>query len=82
MRQKHAESAVVIGEITIIPLKETSIYYVNSADSHSFYLLSEPIGIVVDSPQGKRAINIQGKQVPLETYVQEIPGLKQILENL
>ena len=35
MREKHAESAVVIGEITIIPLKETSIYYVNCANSLS-----------------------------------------------
>ncbi|MFC2017984.1 hypothetical protein ACFLTQ_01610 [Chloroflexota bacterium] len=82
MKERHADSAVVIGEITIIPLKEINMYYVNNTDNLSVYVSSEPIGIVINSPQGKWAIDIQGNQVPLETYIQKIHGLKQILENL
>lgn len=82
MKARHADTAVVIGEITIIPLKEINTYYVNNRDSLSVYASSEPIGIVINSRQGKWAIDVQGKQVPLETYIREIPGLKHTLENL
>lgn len=82
MKEKHADKAVAVGDITIIPLKEISVYYVNNPQAFSVYASSEPIGIVIDSPQGKWAIDMQGEQMPLETCIREIPDLKRILDNL
>ena len=82
MKERHTDTTVTVGEMTIIPLKEISMYYVNNTEILSVYASSEPIGIVIDSPQGKWAIDVHGEQVPLDTYIQEIHGLQQILDNL
>ena len=82
MKTRYTDTPITAGEMTIIPLKETDIYYVNNKDSLSFYVSNQPIGIVIDSPQGKWAIDINGEQVPLDNYIREIPSLAEVLDNL
>jgi len=39
------------------------------------------VGIVVVSPKGKRAINVAGEEVPLDQYIEQIPEVKELLQN-
>ena len=82
MKETCVGIPVIIGEITIIPLEEVSVYHDRNKGRLSVYASKGPIGIVVGSPQGKWAIDIYGGQVPLETYIQEIHGLQQVLDSL
>lgn len=82
MKTRCTDTPITAGDMTIIPLKETSIYYVNYKDSLSFYVSNQPIGIVIVSPQDKWAIDVNGEQLPLDIYIREIHGLAEVLDNL
>jgi len=82
MKEARVGIPTTVGEITIIPLEEVGIHHDSSAGGLFIYVSKEPIGIVISSPQGKRAINIHGQQVPLEHYVQSIKGLQRVLDTL
>lgn len=82
MKEISVGTPVTIGEITIIPLVEISTYHNNNRDMLSVYVSKEPVGIVVGSRQSKWAIDIDGRQVPLETYTRKINGLQQTLDSL
>ena len=82
MREVRVGRQIIVGETTIIPLERVSVYYDSHKGRLSAYISKEPIGIVIASPQGKWAMDIYGAPVPLETYVQEIPGLQQVLDSL
>jgi hypothetical protein len=38
-----------------------------------------PVGIVVVSPEEKRAISINGEEVPVHQYMEQVPELKELL---
>jgi len=82
MKETSVGTPVTIGEITIIPLEEVSVHYDRNKGGLLFYVSKRPIGVVIGSPQGKWAIDIYGDQVPLETYIQKIHGLQQVLDSL
>ena len=81
MKHKCAGTAIIIGEITIIPLEEVTVYHGRNKGGLSVYVSKGPIGVVIGSRQGKWAIDIHGGQVPVETYIQEIHGLQQVLDS-
>lgn len=82
MKQIRVGRPVIVGKTTIIPLERVSIYHDSKEGRISVYTLKEPIGIVISSLQGKMALDICGEQVPLETYIQEVDGLQQVLDSL
>lgn len=81
MKEWRADTPVTVGEITVIPLEEVSIYHVQNKKGLSIYASKEPIGVAVGSPRGKWAIDIHGEQAPLDSYIRGIPGLKEMLDN-
>lgn len=82
MKEISVETAVTIGETTIIPLVEISTYHNHEKGMLSVYVSKEPVGIVLSSPHRKWALDIEGREVSLETYTREIDGLQQTLDSL
>ncbi|GAI39225.1 unnamed protein product [marine sediment metagenome] len=82
MKQMCVGKPVIVGEITIVPLEGVNVYQHSTRDGFSVYVSREPVGFVIGSPQGKQAVDIYGEQVPLETYIQEVDGLQQVLDSL
>jgi len=81
MREARIGRAVVVGEITIIPLERVSVYYDSNKGGLLAYISKEPIGVVISSPQGKWAADVRGCKVALETYIQEVPALRDVLDS-
>ena len=82
MEEVHVGRPVPVSGITIIPLEKVTVSHSNKKGRLSVYVSKEPVGVVVSSPQRKWAIDISGTQMPLETYIQEIHELQQVLDSL
>jgi hypothetical protein len=82
MKQMQAGNPITVGDVKLIPLERIFTYRDNSKKGFFIYVTKEPIGVVIISPQGRSATDINGKWVPLETYLQQINGLREILSNL
>ena len=82
MKEVRVGRPIIVGEMTIVPLERVSVYHDSKRGRFWAYTSKESIGIVISSPQGKWAVDICGVQVPLETYIQEIRGLQQVLDGL
>jgi hypothetical protein len=81
MKKKCVGTPVTVGEITIIPMEEVNLYHDCNKDRLSIFTFKKPVGVVINSPQGKWAIDVYGQQVSMDTYIQEIHGLQQALDS-
>lgn len=84
MKEKEIEigSPVTVAGVTLIPVIKVSLNYWRRNGSLSFFAVKQPIGMVVVSPSGKRAFRITGEEVPLDQFIQEVPGMKEVLEGI
>ena len=70
---------ITVGEITLLPIIRTSVTC-RSVNSGIVCLGSKNlVGIVVVSPKEKRAINVNGEEVPVHQYMEQVPELKGLL---
>ena len=84
MKEKEIEigNPVTVAGVTLIPVIKVSLNYWRRNGSLSFFGVKQPIGMVVVSPSGKRALRITGQEVPLDQFIQEVPGIKEVLEGI
>ncbi len=84
MEKKEVEigNPVTIGEVTLIPVVELSLNYWHGGGRFSCFGIKRPASIVVVSPSGKRAFRISGEEVPLDQFIQETPGIREVLETI
>ena len=82
MSEVRVGEPVVIGEVTIVPLERVSVYRDSGKNRLSVYISKEPVGVMISSPEGKWAVDIYGEQMPLEAYIQEIHGLREVWDSL
>ena len=84
MERKEVEigNSVTVAGVTLIPVIKVSLNYWRRNGSLSFFGVKQPIGMVVVSPSGKRALRITGQEVPLDQFIQEVPGMKEVLEGI
>jgi len=84
MEKKEVEigSPVTVAGVTLIPVIKVSLNYWRRNGSLSFFGVKQPIGVVVVSPSAKRAFRITGEEVPLDQFIQEVPGIKEVLEGI
>ncbi len=84
MEKKEVEigSPVTVAGVTLIPLIKVSLNYWRRNGSLSFLGVKQPIGVVIVSPSAKRAFRITGEEVPLDQFIQEVPGIKEVLEGI
>jgi hypothetical protein len=73
---------ITVGEITIIPVIELSIKCRFSKKYFSYFGKKQPTSIVVVSPSGKWALRVSGEEVPLDQFIQDTPGMKEVLETI
>ncbi len=82
MKKMQAGNPITVGDVKLIPLERVFVHGDNSKKGLFLYVTKEPIGVVIVSPQGRSATDINGNSVPLETYLQQVSGLQEILNNL
>ena len=81
MRESLAGKPIVIGDFTVVPLEETLTHRETGGRGQAVYVTRKPLGVAVISPAGSWALDMNGAQVPLESFTQEFEGLSEILEN-
>jgi len=84
MEKKEIEigNPVTVAGVTLIPLIKVSLNYWRRNGSLSFFGVKQPNGVIVVSPSAKRAFRITGEEVPLDQFVQEVPGIKEVVEGI
>jgi len=78
----QAGNPITVGDVKLVPLERIFMHHDNSKKGFFIYVTKEPIGVVIISHHGQSAIDINGKPVPLETYLQQINGLREMLNSL
>ncbi len=84
MEKKEVEigNPVTVAGVTLIPVIKVSLNYWRSNGSISFFGVKQPINVVVVSSSARRAFRITGDEVPLDQLIQEVPGIKEVLEGI
>ncbi len=82
MEEVEIGNPMVIAGVTLIPVAKVSLKYWHNNRGISFLGTKQPFGVVVVSPSGKRAIRISGEEVPLDKFIQEVPGIQDILAEI
>jgi hypothetical protein len=70
---------ITVGEITLLPIIRTSVTCRNVSRGIVCSGSKNLVGIVVVSPKEKRAISINGEEVPVHQYMEQVPELKELL---
>ncbi|MFC1965119.1 hypothetical protein ACFLWG_03875 [Chloroflexota bacterium] len=76
------DNPVTVAGITLIPVAKVSLSHWHGNRGTSFFGFKQPIGVVVVSPSARRAFRITGEKVSLDQFIQEVPGIKEILEGI
>lgn len=71
--------SITVGEATLLPLVRTVVRCQESGGGVVCSGLKHVTAVVVLSPEGTRALNGEGEEVPVEQYVQKVPGLRNLL---
>ena len=73
---------ITIGGVTLIPVVELSLTYWCGGGRFSCFGTKQPASIVVVNSSGKRAFRASGEEVPLDQFIQETPGIREVLETI
>ena len=80
-KEVRIENSVAVAGVTVIPVTKVSLNYWRSNSSISFFGVKQLVSVVVVSPLAKKAFRITGEEVSLDQLIQEVPGIKEILER-
>jgi len=73
---------ITVGEITLLPVVRTFSYRRNVDRRLASFGSKNLIGIVALSPKWKRAMSVNGEDVPIGQYIEQVPELKELLQNM
>ena len=76
------ETPVTAAGVTLIPVVKVSLNHWCGRGGISFFGFKQPLGVVVVSMSEKAAFGMAGEEIPLDQFMQEVPGLKEILEGM
>ena len=62
MEEVRTGRPVVIEDLTITPLERVRVYSGTGGMGFWVYVYKEPVGILVDSPDGQRSIDLIGQE--------------------
>ena len=82
IEELSAGQCITVGEITLLPIIRTSVSCRNVGSGIVCSSSKNPIAIVVVSPKWKRAINLAGEDIPVNQYMEQVPGVKELLQNM
>lgn len=73
------EGIVTIGEVTLLPIVRTCVYVRRAGRGAMCSASKHLMGVVIVSPEGRRALNLAGEEVPVEHYLELAPALRDLL---
>lgn len=76
------DSPLAVGAVTLIPIARISLDYEWSNRGVYFFGMKRPVAIVTISVSGKRAFRMTGAEISVEELIQEVPGMKEMLEGM
>ncbi len=81
-KEVKIDNPVALAGVTILPLVEVSLSYWRRDSRLAILGTKQPVGMVVISPSAKKAFRISGEEVSLEQLIQEVPGIREVLEKV
>ena len=76
-----ADTPVAVAGVTLIPVTEVILNCWPAKKGISFLGMKRPLGVIMISPSWQKAFRISGEEIPVEQFIQEVPGIKQVLDN-
>ena len=76
-----ARQRITIGETTLLPIVRISLSCRNTKQGIVCFGSKNVIGIVVKSLSSVRAINVDGEEVPVEQYAEQVLEVRQLLHG-
>lgn len=76
-----ADTPVTVAGVTLIPVTETILNRWPVKKGVSFLGIKRPMGVIMISPSWKKAFRISGEEIPLDQFIQEVPGIKEVLDD-
>jgi len=73
---------ITVGETKLLPIVRTFISCQNINRGIVCFSSKNPVGIVVISPKWKGAINVDGEEVPIDQYTEQVGELKELLQGM
>jgi len=77
-----AGQPIKVGDITLVPIIRAFVSCAGVEPGIVVHGSKSPTGIVVFSKEDKYAMNLTGKRMPIDQYLQQVPGLAEVLERL
>lgn len=74
-----ADPPLIRGDLTLIPISKVTSTAGVWEDGAIFHCSKTPEIVVIVAPWGKKALRMDGVEVPLEEILKEFPGLEEIL---
>ena len=78
-KETSVEGIVTIGEVTVLTIVQTYVDVERAGRGVRCFASKHPLGVVIVSPQGRRALDLAGEEVPVEHYVELVPALRDLL---
>ncbi len=82
MRENRIGRRLIVGETTIVPIETVRASHMVGRRSVSIRVSIEPVAVVVRTPNGIVALDMNGLQLPLAGLVDEFPALEEALDSL
>lgn len=82
IEKMSAGQYIIVGELTLLPIIHT---YMSCRNVNHGIVCSGSknlVGIVVISPKCRRAINVDGEEVPVKQYVEMVPEVRELLQSM
>ena len=77
-----AGQPIKVRDITLVPIIRTFVSCAGVEPGIVVHGSKSPTGIVVFSKEDKYAMNLTGKRMTIDQYLQQVPGLVDVLETL
>jgi len=77
-----AGGRITIGKVTLVPVVRTVARCRKAGRGIMGFGTKEVLGVVVISPSGRRALNVAGEEVPVESLTGKAPEAAGLLNDL
>ena len=74
-------SPVAIAGTTLILVIKLSLNCQGAGSNIFFSGIKQPVNVVVTSPSTKKAFNIDGDEIPIDSLLQEVPDITGMLDK-
>ncbi len=66
MKEVQFSAPILIGDITIRPMERIRVDHTDTGTGFYFYACREPVGILIETPEHKWALDPEGAEIALE----------------